>query len=86
MSTPHFLNGDPSLADGVIGMNPSSEKHVTYLNFEPRSGIPLEAHKRMQVNIPIRRNKWTDDPQGGIAVFPGIEEVFSFSYIGHLEA
>jgi len=53
MSTPHFLDGDPSLAEAIDGVEPVREKHVTYLNLEPRTGMPLEAHKRIQISVPV---------------------------------
>jgi len=53
MSTPHFLDADPSLAEAIDGINPDREKHVTFLNLEPRTGMPLEAHKRIQISVPV---------------------------------
>jgi len=53
MSTPHFLDADPTLAEAIDGINPDREKHVTYLNLEPRTGMPLEAHKRIQISVPV---------------------------------
>ena len=48
-SGPHFLYGDPSLVQGIEGLQPDSEKHSTFLNIEPLSGVAFQAHKRIQV-------------------------------------
>lgn len=53
MSTPHFLDGDASLSGDIDGMNPDPTLHKTYLNIEPHIGVPIEAHKRIQANIPL---------------------------------
>jgi len=53
MSTPHFLDGDTSLSADIEGMNPDPVLHKTYLNIEPHIGVPIEAHKRIQANIPL---------------------------------
>jgi len=57
MSTPHFLDGDPSLAEAIDGINPVRDAHVTYLNLEPMTGMPLQAHKRIQINVPLFQSK-----------------------------
>jgi len=54
MSTPHFLDADPALALAIDGIKPVKEKHVTYLNLEPMTGMPLQAHKRIQISVPLR--------------------------------
>ena len=48
-SGPHFLYGDPSLVQGIEGLQPDSDKHSTFLNIEPLSGVAFQAHKRIQV-------------------------------------
>merc|ERR1712142_567662 len=53
MSTPHFLDADPSLHEAIDGLDPVREKHVTFLNLEPRTGMPLQAHKRIQISVPV---------------------------------
>ena len=50
LSPPHFYNCDPSLEQGVIGLKSDIEKHDTYLDLEPMTGITLSAHKRGQVS------------------------------------
>ena len=51
LSAPHFYNADPSLEKAVIGLKSDIEKHDTYLDIEPMTGITLSAHKRGQVRI-----------------------------------
>ena len=53
-SGPHFLYGDPSLVQGIEGLQPDSDKHSTFLNIEPLSGVAFQAHKRIQVQ---KKNK-----------------------------
>ena len=49
MSAPHFYNVDPIILKQVDGVEPNQDKHDTYLDIEPMTGIPLSAHKRIQV-------------------------------------
>lgn len=35
ISLPHFLHGSPSLRENVLGLNPSEERHSTFLDVEP---------------------------------------------------
>jgi len=73
MSTPHFLDSDPDLVDAIDGINPDREKHVTYLNLEPMTGMPLQAHKRIQANVPIRHSSYFDvmeNQQEKMTAFP----------------
>ncbi|XP_076015095.1 platelet glycoprotein 4 [Genypterus blacodes] len=51
ISLPHFLHGSPSLREDVLGLNPSPEHHVTYLDVEPLTGFTLRFAKRLQVNM-----------------------------------
>lgn len=37
ISLPHFLHGSPILQENVLGLNPSPEHHMTYLDVEPVS-------------------------------------------------
>jgi len=53
MSTPHFLDGDPLFAENIDGINPVRELHETYLHLEPMSGAPMQAHKRIQISLPL---------------------------------
>ena len=64
-SGPHFLYGDSLLVQAIEGLQPEADKHSTFLNIEPLSGVAFQAHKRIQVqnqkhiltiiiNIPFR--------------------------------
>jgi len=53
MSTPHFLDGDPELAAAIDGINPVRDLHETFLHLEPLSGQPMQAHKRIQISVPV---------------------------------
>ena len=55
-SAPHFLSGAPWLHDAVTGIEPDPEKHTTFLNIEPLSGVAFQAHKRTQINFKMQ--KW----------------------------
>lgn len=39
MSMPHFLHADPSLSDGVEGLNPDPEKHSSKIILQPVNTI-----------------------------------------------
>merc|ERR1712106_283542 len=60
MSTPHFLDADPALALAIDGIDPDPVKHITYLNLEPMTGMPLQAHKRIQISVPLRPTHYFD--------------------------
>ncbi|XP_045927491.1 platelet glycoprotein 4 isoform X1 [Micropterus dolomieu] len=51
ISLPHFLHGSPYLQEAVLGLNPSEEHHVTFLDVEPTTGFTLRFAKRIQVNM-----------------------------------
>ncbi|KAL1131950.1 hypothetical protein AAG570_011561 [Ranatra chinensis] len=53
LTLPHFFETDPSYLDTVDGLRPNKEEHQIYLNFEPITGTPLGARKRLQFNIEI---------------------------------
>ena len=50
MTAPHFWNADPDLLNQMEGLEPVSEKHDTFLDIEPITGVALSAHKRIQVS------------------------------------
>lgn len=56
MSLPHFLFGDESLIQGVEGLKPNFTKHKTIVYFQPLTGIPMKANKRIQLNTKLTRN------------------------------
>nr|UQE86052.1 sensory neuron membrane protein [Tropidothorax elegans] len=53
LTLPHFYEADEYYLNQVDGLTPDKEKHQIFLNFEPISGTPLGARKRLQFNIPI---------------------------------
>jgi len=58
MSLPHFLFADQTLLDEVVGLSPDFERHRTIVSFEPLTGIPMKANKRVQINTKIIKNKY----------------------------
>jgi len=63
MSTPHFLDADESLWKAIDGVQPDREKHITFLNIEPTTGMSIQAHKRIQVSLPVRDSDYFKDLQ-----------------------
>jgi len=63
MSTPHFLDADPELSKAIDGVDPDPAKHITFLNIEPNTGMSLQAHKRIQVSVPVAKSKYFQDLQ-----------------------
>merc|ERR1712080_86699 len=57
-SMAHFLDGDPSLysPDNIIGIHPDPSKHSTYMYIEPITGVPMEAHKRIQASLFLQKS------------------------------
>ncbi|XP_041359462.1 lysosome membrane protein 2-like [Gigantopelta aegis] len=54
-SSPHFLFADDSVLYGVKGMHPSLEKHQTFLDVEPMTGVVMNAAKKLQLNFNIQK-------------------------------
>ncbi|ODM91070.1 Scavenger receptor class B member 1 [Orchesella cincta] len=72
MSTPYFLDGDAGyLADSGLP-DPDREKHQTFLDIEPNSGVLLRAHKRIQVNVLV------DNKVPGVNAYKNIQREFVF--------
>lgn len=51
ISKPHFLDADPYYFRRVNMTPPDPEKHDTYLNIEPISGVMMQGAKRLQINV-----------------------------------
>ena len=51
MSAPHYWNVDENLSSQIIGLEADRDKHDTYLDIEPITGVALSAHKRIQVGL-----------------------------------
>lgn len=60
MSMPHFLFGDQSLLENIIGLEPNASKHRTAIFYEPLTGIPMKANKRVQVNTKIIKSPYIE--------------------------
>jgi len=52
LSYPHFYLAE-SQTKYFTGLNPDPEKHRLYLNVEPRTGMTLKLHSRIQLNVPL---------------------------------
>ncbi|RZC31976.1 sensory neuron membrane protein 1-like, partial [Asbolus verrucosus] len=51
---PHFLLVDEKVQKTVKGLNPVTEEHIVRMLMQPMLGVPLEAQKRLQFNLPIQ--------------------------------
>ncbi|KAG5323823.1 SNMP1 protein, partial [Acromyrmex heyeri] len=51
ISLPHFYNSDPRYLEMIEGVNPIPEKHRMTFNFDPLTGTPIKAYKRIQFNV-----------------------------------
>ncbi|XP_046666680.1 sensory neuron membrane protein 1-like [Homalodisca vitripennis] len=57
VTLPHFYDTDPSYLETVEGLHPRGELHQIFLIFEPITGTPLSARKRLQFNIHLHAVK-----------------------------
>ncbi|XP_044727690.1 sensory neuron membrane protein 1-like isoform X2 [Chrysoperla carnea] len=55
ITLPHFYDADESFLGPVRGLHPNVKDHGIYIYFEPMSGTPMEARKRLQFNIPLEK-------------------------------
>ncbi|XP_077281614.1 sensory neuron membrane protein 1-like isoform X1 [Temnothorax americanus] len=51
ISLPHFLDSDPRYLELIEGLNPDLEKHRMTFNFDPMTGTPIKAYKKIQFNV-----------------------------------
>ncbi|ODM93945.1 Scavenger receptor class B member 1 [Orchesella cincta] len=56
MSTPYFLDADPQYLE-ESGLMPVRSEHETFLDIEPMTGIIMQASKRIQINLILKRVK-----------------------------
>ncbi|XP_076331595.1 platelet glycoprotein 4-like isoform X2 [Tachypleus tridentatus] len=54
-SAPHFYQGSKEYIEGVVGLNPVKEQHQTFLDIEPMTGLVLNARKRIQLSLNVKR-------------------------------
>nr|AXU25116.1 sensory neuron membrane protein 1-1 [Cyrtorhinus lividipennis] len=77
LTLPHYYLADPSYLDEVEGLHPDEEKHQIFLNFEPITGTPLAARKRLQFNIkshPVKKIPLMKELPTGMIPIMWIEE------------
>lgn len=55
LSLPHFLDADSSFGNEIEGLQPNPEKHDFFMDIEPRTGAPVVASARVQINLAISR-------------------------------
>jgi len=53
-SKPHFLDADPRLREGVVGLSPDRERHDTFFDVEPNTGVAMSVRKRVQINVHLK--------------------------------
>ncbi|KAK3926482.1 Scavenger receptor class B member 1 [Frankliniella fusca] len=68
LSYPHFLNGDPSLAEAVEGLKADVAQHGTYFKIQPKLGVTISAKVRVQANLWVRNAAHV----GAVSKFPTI--------------
>ncbi|XP_076330790.1 platelet glycoprotein 4-like [Tachypleus tridentatus] len=54
-SAPHFYQGSKQYLQNVIGLKPDKTRHQSFLDVEPMTGLVLNARKRIQLNIDVKR-------------------------------
>lgn len=52
-SFPHFLNGEESLFENFIGLEPNENKHLTFADVHPRLAFPIDGASRFQINVQV---------------------------------
>ncbi|CAM5139189.1 unnamed protein product [Natator depressus] len=55
LSAPHFYQADEQYIKDIQGMHPRKEDHETFLDINPLTGIVVQAAKRMQINVFVRK-------------------------------
>uniref|UniRef100_A0A3Q4BZT2 Uncharacterized protein n=1 Tax=Mola mola TaxID=94237 RepID=A0A3Q4BZT2_MOLML len=55
MSSPHFYQADEKFVQDVLGMTPVKEQHQTTIDIDPLTGSVLQAAKRLQVNVYVKK-------------------------------
>jgi len=60
VSLPHFLNGDPDIANRLntsSNIRPDVALHGTYLSYNTKFGAPFTARERLQLGVAINNNR-----------------------------
>ncbi|KAG8454271.1 hypothetical protein GDO86_000786 [Hymenochirus boettgeri] len=55
LSSPHFYQADKSVINSIKGIEPIKENHKTFLDLSPLTGTVIQAAKRLQVNVYVRK-------------------------------
>ncbi|XP_063223832.1 sensory neuron membrane protein 1-like [Bacillus rossius redtenbacheri] len=55
LSYPHLYMADPEYLKYAVGMSPARRRHETFLEVEPRTGVPLRGSKKVQLNMFLTR-------------------------------
>jgi len=64
LSRPHFLYADEELKDAVEGLNPDAEKHESYIDIEPVTGMTLGVRAGLQMNVKISPDESVSQAKG----------------------
>lgn len=54
LTNPHMYKAHEKYTANIEGLNPDREKHYTFIDVEPYTGIPLRGGKRVQFNVLLR--------------------------------
>ncbi|CAG9815054.1 unnamed protein product [Phaedon cochleariae] len=60
-SFPHFLHGSEEIKKYVDGLEPDPQKHRSYIDLEPETGIPMYGGARAQLNLVVKDMKGFND-------------------------
>ncbi|XP_012731864.2 lysosome membrane protein 2c [Fundulus heteroclitus] len=55
MSSPHFYQADEKFVQDVFGMRPKKDDHQTAIDINPLTGFILQAAKRLQINVYVKK-------------------------------
>ncbi|XP_020660876.3 lysosome membrane protein 2 isoform X2 [Pogona vitticeps] len=55
LSPPHFYESDERYVKDIDGMHPKKEDHETFLDLNPLTGTLVQAAKRMQINVYVKK-------------------------------
>ncbi|XP_017152136.1 protein croquemort [Drosophila miranda] len=67
-SFPHFYLADKHYLDAITGMNPDKAKHEFVMAIEPTTGVPVQVHGRIQINMMI-------EPDDDYDIYRGVPKV-----------
>lgn len=55
VSYPHFYEGDETLLENFEGLKPEADKHASFVDINPDTGIPVGGATRFQLNVRIKQ-------------------------------